>query len=820
MSDHREAQLKYELEHDADAAAARLEQLQQDALNGDVTLPKASRFIGRAYVAVRDSLAAASAVPRRGPGAKFGKWLKALDMDAAAVLAIRECIVHLTGVKHRKKPVTIQVLGGAIGRLFELETRIKEAQLVNPMYMDKIHDQVKERRTTSKHHLAGVYGKAYEQVMKEFADSKLSPSEVVQLGKFGVQACMDAGLIVHVKAYGTGGKMYHYEMADEVLEYLHGYTNSDVSGVMDTCAGMMQCAPDPWTSLVGGGYLSARRKQHAPLMSLHGIRKSERARLRDVFTAEQMPTVFDCANYLQSIPLELHQPTLSRIQHSWTLGGGVMGIPRKLAPPKPVCPLPETWSKADGTPEELTAFSDWKRRASAWYDVKREWAGKVRELSGFMKTSRRAAGAVWLPVFMDTRGRWYYRGSPNPQGSDLAKACLHFNEKKPLGPRGLYWLRVAVANSFGYDKERFDKRAEWTIENWDHIVRSLSAPEDNADTFGNDSPWVMYSAAYELAQALASPDPEAYCTGVPVHMDATCSGLQHLSALLCDPVGGQYVNLFDDEFVGPKQDIYSKTATETIKALQNDLASDCVLTAAYAGLWLALGIPRDLAKTPVMTYVYGATLRGTSEFVQTKAEELWGSGIFPEDMSPYKACMYLARKLFQGIEATVPAAAELMRWLRSVAQRRENGNRMEWRTITGFPVQHDYQAFDEKRIELRSCGVRTALIREFNDATLPLAMQNAIAPNFVHALDASHLTLVAIAMRDAGLSMLAIHDSFGTHPSDVDRMHEIIRERFWFMYKDRTVLSDFLWETGTDGEVPPKGTLDLDKVLNSEFFFC
>lgn len=820
MTDAREAQLQYELEHDAAAAAARLEQLKQDALNGDVSLPKASRFIGRAYAAVRESMEASALVPRRGPGAKFGKWLKALNMDVAAVLAIRECITHLTGNRARAKPVTIQLLAGAIGRLYELEIRIKEAEAVNPVYMDKIHEQVKERGTTSQHHLSGVYGKAYEQVLKDHADSKLSAVEVIQLGKFGVQACMDAGLVVHVPAVGAKGKMYYYEMAEDVQEYLHAYDNADVRGVLDTHAGTMQCPPDPWIRLHGGGYLSERRKQAAPLMALHGIRKSERKRLREIFTAENMPMVFECANYLQSIPLELHGPTLDRIKEYWKADAGRMGIPKRSPPPKPRCPLPETWSRTDGTEEELAVFAAWKREATKWYDSKREWAAKVREIGGFIRASQKSSQALWLPVFMDTRGRWYYRGSPNPQGSDLAKASLHFHEKKALGPRGVYWLKVAVANSFGFDKERMDARAQWTEDNWESILRALPAPEDHADVFGKDSPWCMYSAAYELAQAYASGDPESYCTGVPVHMDATCSGLQHLSAILLDVIGGRFVNLYDETFVGPKQDIYSKVATETIKALQLDLEDADEVIRMYAQVWLGTGIPRDMAKTPVMTYVYGATLRGTAEFVEDKSRELFGSDLFPEGVSGYKASMYLAKKLFQGIEATVPAAAELMRWLRSVAQRQPKGKRMEWTTITGFAVQHDYQGFDETRVELRSCGTRTALVREFNDTTLPLAMQNAIAPNFVHALDASHLTLVALAMKASGLSMLAIHDSFGTHPCDVDRMHEIIREQFVFMYKDRDILLDFLWEVGADGDVPPKGILDLLSVLSSEFFFC
>lgn len=819
MSDRREAQLQYELEQDAQAAAERLEKLRASALDGDDTTPKATRFVARAYGLVKEALETEAAVVRRGPGAKFAKWIRALDKDVGAVLALRECIQHLTGAKVRAKPVTIQVLAGAIGRLYELEIRIKEAEAVNPVYMDRIHEQVKERRTTAKHHLAGVYGFAYEQVMKEFADSKLSATEVLQLGKFGVQACIDAGLVVLVEAFGSKGKMYYYEMAPEVLEYLHSYDNNDVASIMDTCAGAMSCPPDPWTSLQGGGYLSPRRKHHAPLMSLHGVRKSERARLRAEFTAEKMPMVFDCANYLQSIPLEMHEPTLKHIRGAWQLGGGVLGIPTRNPPAKPVCPLPETWDKASGTEQELEAFSAWKRRASAWYDSKRDWSAKVREIGGFIKASGRLAGPMWLPVFCDTRGRWYYRGSPNPQGSDLAKAALHFSEKKPLGKRGLYWLKVSVANSFGYDKVRFDERAAWTDENWHLISAALSAPADRPDVFGSDSPWVMFSAAHELQQALLSGDPESYETGVPVHMDATCSGLQHLSAMLLDEVGGYWVNLFDPDFVGPKQDIYSKVATETLKVLERDLESEDPVTRMYASIWLGTGIPRKMAKTPVMTYVYGATLRGTSEFVQEFAENEFGSGIFPEGVSPYRAAMYLAKKLFQGIEATVPAAAELMRWLRGVARKQPNGQRMEWPTVTGFLVQHDYQGFDEMRVALRSCGVQRALVREFNDSTLPLAMQNAIAPNFVHALDASHLTLVALQMKAEGLSMLAIHDSFGTHPSDVDRMHEIIRERFVWMY-GHDVLADFLWAVGTTGEVPLKGKLDLQQIRGSEFFFC
>ena len=814
----REQQLKQEVDSDTVAAAAKLDELRAAAAAGDANLPRANVFLARAYSVVKASLDEQATRRRVGVGAKFGKWLRALDTSVASVIAIRESIAQLSGAKTRQKPVTIQALGMSIGRMYELEIRIKEAETVNPMYMQKMHEQVKERNTTAQHHLRKVYGFAYDQVMKEHADCRLNQPDTLQLGKFGVQACMEAGLVVLVKAQGQGGKMYHYELTEEVREFLHDYTNRDVQGIMDSQAGTMVCEPDPWESLTGGGYLSPRRKQYSPLMALHGIRKSERKRLREAFTAERMPMVFDCANYLQSIAMEVHLPTFTRIRDLWQDGGGCMGVPKKVPPVKPACPLPLEWSRKDGTPEELTVFTAWKREAAASYEALREWRGKVRELGGFLRSTAKTKGAIWMPVFMDTRGRWYYRSTPNPQGSDLSKSVLHFHEKKALGKRGLYWLKVAVANNFGFDKARFDERAQWTEQNWPSIERALRHPEDAQDVWGNDAPWSMYSAAWVLSQALQSGDPESYETGVPIHMDATCSGLQHFSAMLLDPVGGQFVNLFDVDFCGPKQDIYGKVAHSAMQVVLADLLSEDLEVRRYAEIWKELGIERNLAKPPVMTYCYGATLRGVSEDVQTYVEAKYGG--FPEDVLGYKCAMYLARKLFQGIETTVPAAAACMQWLKSVARQMPCGKRMQWQAPTGFLVQHDYQDYDEITVKIRSCGVERAVVREFNDKTKTIPMQNAIAPNFVHALDASHLTMVALEMKRLGLSMLAIHDSFATHPCDVDTMHTVIREQFYKLYSTGNVLAEFLWEVDGVGELPTRGTLDLSQVLDSEFFFC
>lgn len=818
--DLREQQYAREIQADTEAAAKKLDSLRAEVAEGNLELPKTARMIARMYATVAAELSATMDVKCTGPGAKLKKWLRALPADLAAVIALRECIKLLSVANG---PVNIQTLASSIGKLWELEVRIKEAESVNPMYMQRMHEQIKDRSTTAPHHLRKVYNFAYDQIMKGAINSELSQADCVQLGKFGVQACIDAGVVdssrTTKKEHGQFGTSVTFFLTPEVQDFIGNYDEEDVRGIMDKELGAMVCEPDPWTSLGDGGYLTHRRKIHSPLMSLRHIRSEEKSRIRSEFTAENMPIVFEAGNYLQSMAFMLHKPTVEAMVRTLNDGGGVMGIPTKRGPVKPPCPFPETWVKSEGTEEELQTFTMWKRSVVRYFEEFSSWKGHMREMGGHIKvTTNHLDKPIWFPMYLDTRGRWYYRGTPNPQGSDLAKAAIHYAEKKPLGARGLFWLKVHLANSYGFDKERFVDRAAWTDKHWPDIERALDDPENHADVWGIDSPWCMFSAAWELREAYRSGNPLTYCTGIIVHMDATCSGLQHFSALLRDPMGGQYVNLSDEMQCGPKQDIYNRVATMALAAMQRDLQSEDKDVAAMAAWWIATGIPRGMAKKPVMTFVYGATLRGTSGFVRDYVYNETESR-FPDDSLSYKYCHYCAAKLFQGIAATVPSAEYAMNWLRNVAKDQPKGKRMQWKTPTGFLVQHDYQDHDEKRVRIRSCGMEYVVVRYPNGGTKPLQMQNAIAPNFVHALDASHLTLTALAMKKHGCSMVGIHDSFGTHAANVDILHRVTRETFSNMYLNSNLLGEFLWDVEVLGEAPMRGTLNIQCVMDSEFFF-
>lgn len=597
-------QLQYELENDTNAAAAKLENLRKSALAGDIELPKCKRLMAAAFNDVKTYIEAVQLSKTRGVGGKHRTWIKALPSDVLAALSIRTCLRICSSPVRDDKPATIQLLAGTLGRLIETERRILEAEKLNPLYMQRVHQRVQDQHSVDTKYLRAVYLAAYREVIHESADTHLSQSETVQVGKFGVEACMEAGLLTCRHTVGSKGRLVIYELTPEIEEALLDYDEDDVRLVHDIAASAMLAPPLPWMGLNNGGYYSPRRQATMPLMSLGKIRKSERLRIREEFTPAKMPEVFECANYLQSIPLEVHRPTLEAIRKLWANGGGVLGVPNRNPPKVPEFPLAADWKKGEATGPELDIFHNWCAEARQAYTSMASWRSRTREVAGFLRhSSRHEAGTpMWFPVFFDTRGRWYYRGSPNPQGSDLSKAILHLHRKKPLGQEGLFWLKVAVANNAGFDKARFKKRAKWTEENWEAIERALEAPEDYPEVWGTDAPWCMFSAAWELREALRSGNPEQYMTGIIVHMDATCSGIQHLSAILRDPVGGKFVNLYDEdpEFMGPKQDIYGKVAHHAYQSVTADLDSSDQEVRQCAQFWSSMGpIERAMAKKPV-----------------------------------------------------------------------------------------------------------------------------------------------------------------------------------------------------------------------------
>jgi DNA-directed RNA polymerase len=101
------------------------------------------------------------------------------------------------------------------------------------------------------------------------------------------------------------------------------------------------------------------------------------------------------------------------------------------------------------------------------------------------------------------------------------------------------------------------------------------------------------------------------------------------------------------------------------------------------------------------------------------------------------------------------------------------------------------------------------------------------SPNFIHSMDAAAMTKTINSSKREGISDFAmVHDSYGTHSSDMPRLSEILREEFVRMYTEHDVLTELRQHAtvvlGTEDvpQPPAKGALDLTKILKSQYFFA
>ena len=94
-----------------------------------------------------------------------------------------------------------------------------------------------------------------------------------------------------------------------------------------------------------------------------------------------------------------------------------------------------------------------------------------------MSSCQFLSDVIYFPHNVDFRGRAY----PLPPhlshfGDDLSRGLLMFAEAKPLGERGLRWLKIHLASLYGFDKANFEERVEWVHQRLDDIYDSAENP--------------------------------------------------------------------------------------------------------------------------------------------------------------------------------------------------------------------------------------------------------------------------------------------------------------------------------------------------------
>ena len=785
------------------------------------------------------------------------KYLRGVNPEITAFLTLRTCL-NLVSVR-----ITLQNASIKVADALESEAALAQFEAENQLEYKKATSAV--RRATNERYKRVVY--SYIAGKNEITLPQWAKRDKLLIGQKLIEMMIDTtGYFEILADYSNSGPVkrssglgytYHLVGSPKCLEWVDKMSN--YTGLAGPEYLPTILPPRPWTSPSEGGYYTLFK----PLKLVKTGRPNYMEELS--MLTEQMPVMYEAVNAMQETGYRINAKVQEVMSQLWETGGDVAGLPNRegyALPRCPICGEIMPMAHVRGVDKKHRCFTlpgneeklkSWKVEAAKIYDLNIATMSKRFQFAKTLWLADKFKGeaAIYFPMQLDFRGRCYAVPSYlNPQGADPAKGLLLFSEGKPLTtPEAIKWLAVHGSNVWGNDKVSLEDRHAWVLENEGEILAVAENPYDNRMWFEADKPWQFLAFCFEWAGHIK--EGATFVSHLPVAMDGTCNGLQIFSLMLRDPVGGAATNLLPAD---KPQDIYQIVADKTTLKLQEKSATGRGVYRKgekkedpeifwydekdMALALLTLGINRKTTKRQVMVLPYGGTFQSCCEYtLEHLNERLAAVGQTPagiNDQNVYAASRFLAALIWDSIGETVVAAREAMGFLQKLASVvAAEGLPVNWTTPVGFLVSQAYHDLKEYRVKTRlgASIIRMVLRDEGEIIRIDKRRQrNGISPNFVHSLDAAAMCLsISLARKRGVTSFMMIHDSYGTHAADAPALASSLRRAFVSMFTERDVLADLKQEIAEMlpekrrkelPDLPAKGTLDVNEVLKSTFFFA
>ncbi|XP_033764314.1 DNA-directed RNA polymerase, mitochondrial-like isoform X2 [Pecten maximus] len=410
--------------------------------------------------------------------------------------------------------------------------------------------------------------------------------------------------------------------------------------------------PAPWTSVYHGIHLVGDAELiRIPVSSDFDTQKKL---VYEKMSSADILSIFDVLNYMGSCPWIINNEVLDiQLKVFRKNGNKEMNVP--LPAPQMPAHLKKLKKKLNRKEDRqmLIEKNSWKKKSlemnSLWYSclwmltIAKEFSDKP----------------FWLPLNIDYRGRVYCLSAIlQYQSNDMTRSLFLFANGKPLGEKGLDWLKIHLINLTGLRKRYSNKdRLDYANQMMDKILDSADSPLDGEQWWlESDEPWQTLACCKEIAAAIRSEDHTQYVSHFPVHQDGSCNGLQHYAALGRDKSGAKSVNLDSSE---APEDIYSDIMEMVELRRQEDEKNGIEIAKIVAPY-----ITRKVVKRPVMTSVYGVTHYGARLQIQQVLNEIPG---FPEEHLK-EASTYITTTIMANLKKRFQTAGIIQDWFNDVTK--------------------------------------------------------------------------------------------------------------------------------------------------------
>ena len=537
--------------------------------------------------------------------------------------------------------------------------------------------------------------------------------------------------------------------------------------------------PLDWTQVNKGGLPA----EHWARVSLIGDNHPAiMGAVRKAIGTGQMQPVLDVVNSLQRVPYRINE-------HVYEF------ILRDGEPPGPDDDRPPVWQEQK--------YKEWQQASAALQAFNKDMV--------FAHSMLATAGRFYVPLNMDFRGRVNAIPHFSFYREDRVRALFLFADGEPIGEDRLKWLKAHVArtangNTWSPEEKPgnlgLEQRIAWTDKHLGQLravgelVLRGDDPKKIAWALPKKDRYQFVAACVELVQALH--EVTEFITRLPLMFDATCSGLQHMCAMIRSEEG-RFVNLTPSE---DGADFYGFIAFQLHQHafdLLCDDPFDYEIVRGDSRFWSRPSIEvvsdlrenpfdRELVKGPTVSFFYGsAPVAGMKDAIIETLEKrrILTYGAIP-----------LAFAIQRAIKRTVPQATALRNSLKKLAKLCAQQNKyLRWTTPLGMPVINCYHepVFADIPVYLDGRRRRAKFIVGDKKEVWEECAGKGAAANFVHSADAALLHFVALACAKAGINLVTVHDCFGALAPRAGQLNEILGEQLSHLHDRHDMVAD-VWK--------------------------
>ena len=775
------AQINEQINHERDAIAQGLKRLKDNTRNLEDKEYASASIYGITTIDALLPLVVAriketnSRIHERHIGRAFKeihKYLSDIEPLAAAAIA---CKITIDKVfSHKEDSNQIQNICDSIGKGVENECQMRHYERHAPGLLETLKKNYWHKSIGTDQKVVVIQTLMNRYEVQQW--TTWGRANRVKLGGWLLSCIIDTSKWFEKEIRRTGRKTNSYVVPTAEFMAIKDQVMYNAE-LFSPLAWPMLIEPNDWTPEKSGGYLLNE------IMRGHDmVRRSKSSRI-------QGEKPFEFLNKIQKVAYTLNPFTVKVaeiLQGKGLSVGKFQPICNHELPPKPY-----------DIAENAESRKAYRRTAAEVRNLMAQEFKKSCRTRMTMETVERFKNKekFYIPWSFDYRGRIYpIPAFLTPQDTDFGKSLIRFADESFMDEEAERWIRFQVATTYGLDKETLNDRLSWTYRSEHEIELIATDPIANLPLWeGVEEPWQFLAACDEMYHCVIKRD--RISTGLPIAIDATCSGLQILAGLAKDKSTAQLVNVLPSD---KPQDAY-KVIAETSKP--------------NIPLKLRPHWDRKCTKRTVMTIPYNAKPFSNRTYIREALKDK-DIEIEKEDLTQ------TVKAVRDAMNVIVPGPMRVMKWIEDEVSKaiKRGATELEWVTPSGFIVSQQIFKKEYERITLQVLGQCNMRVSTGDTGTVDKARHKAAtAPNLIHSLDASLLCLSAL---DFNNPIALIHDSVLCRATDMTELSKIVREKYMHLFAEHDYLTDFANQIGAETEPPIIGDLKPESVIESTYFFC